>query len=199
VTFKAYDILSSLILGFLLLCVLMVVADYKYDKDLIFVYTAVAFLVGYFMNAISSWMEPFYFWTWGGKPSDRLLSGHSIWKVKFYDSKRAKELLKKESHNERPLNDELFGIAMRNVHGTKDTRVADFNAMYAFSRILLTTILASTILLLIQNYKDWRYYAVALPVLLVCWLRSKQQGYYFAKEVLNEYLKSKTIDKSDKS
>ncbi|MBD0370284.1 MAG: hypothetical protein ICV60_05575 [Pyrinomonadaceae bacterium] len=186
--FKAYDILASLIPGFLFLLILFTAFGIKYDKDLIIAYTAIAFLFGYLMNAIGSWLEGFYFFTWGGKPSSNLLAGKDIWKVNFYDSARARTLLMSETENTEATNDELFSIAMRNVTGLKDSRIEDFNALYAFSRGLLTTALIGTITLLIQNYNNWRYYAFLLPILLVIWLRCKQNGYYYAREVLNEYL-----------
>src|ERR1700754_2942784 len=118
--FKAYDILSSLIPGFLLLLILLTALKIGYDKDLIIAYTAIAFLLGYLINTVSSWMEDVYFFTWGGKPSNNLLSGKGTWKVKFYHSEQARNLLKSETTNPEPTNDELFSIAMRNVTGLKD-------------------------------------------------------------------------------
>src|SRR5438093_4617316 len=156
--FKAYDILSSLIPGFFAVLVLLNALGIKYDKDLVIAYTAIAFLLGYVMNTLSSWMEDIYFFTWGGKPSTRLLEGKSIWKVRFYHAAKVKSLLKIDCPNANAHNDELFTIAMRVANGQKDTRVEDFNALYAFSRTLLTTVMVGAVILLVQNYKDWRYY-----------------------------------------
>ncbi|MBB5397188.1 hypothetical protein [Mucilaginibacter sp. AK015] len=189
--FKAYAILSSLVPGFLILLALQHVLNVRFDKDLVVAYTAVAFLFGYIMNTASSWLEGFYFWTWGGKPSSNLLKGKGIWKVKFYESEKAMELLSAESWNASPGPDELFSIAMRHANGEKDSRVEDFNALYAFSRVLLTTSLIGGIPLIVQSYHDWRYYLVVLPVIIILWLRCKQRGYYYSKEVLNSYLKKK--------
>lgn len=189
--FKAYDILSSLVPGFLAVLILLNAFDIKYDKDLVIAYTAVAFFMGYLMNTISSWMEDFYFLTWGGKPSNQLLDGKDIWKVKFYQSSKAKGLLLTEWGNTNATNDQLFSIAMRYANGQKDGRVDDFNAQYAFSRNLLTTILVGTVILLVDNYSDWKYYACLIPSLVIVWLRCKQRAYYYAREVLNVYLKAK--------
>lgn len=189
--FKAYDILSSLVPGFLILMVLLPTLGFSYEKDFLIVYTAIAFLLGYIINTISSWLEDVYFFTWGGKPSGKLLSGKNIWKVQFYDCVKAKRLLATETNTSTPTDDELFSIALRYANGTKDTRVDDFNAMYAFSRALLTTVLISTIILLIGNYRDWRYFAVLIPSLIIVWLRCKQRGYYYAREVLEVYIKIK--------
>lgn len=191
--FKSYDILSSLIPGFLLLLGLLNFLDIPYDKDFIIGYTAIAFLGGYLLNTIGSWLEDFYFFTWGGKPSSKLLEGKGIWKVKIYNAASLKQHLSQKTTNPTPTNDELFGIAMRTTNGANDNRIEDFNANYAFSRTLLTTVIICGILMLFSNYKDWHYYAVLLPSLFVLWLRCKQRGYYYSKEVLNVYSKLNNI------
>lgn len=189
--FKAYDILSSLVPGFLILLALLKVLNIPFDKDLAIAYTAVAFLLGYLMNTLSSWFEDFYFFTWGGKPSNNLIDGKDIWKVKFYHHVKTKTFLLADTSNANPSNDELFSIAMRTANATKDTRIEDLNASYAFSRSLLTTVIIGTSILLIQHYNDWRYFTILIPTTLIIWLHCKQRGYYYAKEVLSVYLKIK--------
>ncbi len=187
-SFKAYDILSSLIPGTLILLAVLNLLGLKYDKDLILAYTAFSFLLGYTVNTVGSWLEGIYFLTWGGKPSDKLLSGKSIWKVRFYCAEEVKNLLKLETTNSNPSNDELFSIAMRSKTGIKDSRIEDFNAMYAFARSLLTAVVAGSAILLFHDYSNWKYYVLLFPLLFVTWLRCKQRGYYYAREVLNDYL-----------
>lgn len=188
--FKTYDILSSLVPGFLLLMVILGFFNLSFDKDMIVPYTAIAFLLGFLVNTISSWLEDIYFLTWKGKPSDCLLNGKDIWKVKFYQSQKVKELLKTETTKSNPSNDELFSIAMRYAN-QKDSRVEDFNSTYAFSRSLLTSVLIGGIFLLIRNHNDWKFYLIIMPIIIIVWLRCKQRGYYYAREVLNVYLKLK--------
>ncbi len=188
--FKIYDILSSLVPGFLLLLATLEFFDIPFDKDMIVAYTAFAFLLGFLVNSISSWLEDIYFFTWGGKPSNRLLNGKDIWKVRFYHSQKAKDLLKSETTNPNPSDDELFSIAMRYAN-QKESRVEDFNSSYAFSRSLLTCVLIGGAFLLIRNYDEWKFYSVILPTIIIVWLRCKQRGYYFTREVLNVYLKTK--------
>jgi hypothetical protein len=100
-------------------------------------------------------------------------------------------LLHQDASNPTASNDELFSIAMRTANAQKDSRVDDFNGMYAFSRSLLTTVMFCSIGLLIEHYSEWKYYSILLPMLFVLWLRCKQRGYYYAREVLNTYLKIK--------
>lgn len=188
--FKIYDILSSLVPGFLLLLVILEFFNLSFDKDMTVPYTAIAFLLGFLVNTISSWLEDIYFFTWKGKPSDCLLNGKDIWKVKFYQSQKVKELLKTETTKLNPSNDELFSIAMRYAN-QKDSRVEDFNSSYAFSRSLLTCVLIGGIFLLIRNHNDWKFYLIIIPTIIMVWLRCKQRGYYYSREVLNVYLKIK--------
>ena len=171
--------------------VLLNFVNIEYNKDWLIPYTAFAFLLGFVINTASSWLEDIYYCTWGGKPSNRLLDGKYIWKVRFYEYQKVKSLLLNEVTTDNPSNDQLFSIAMRYANGKKDSRVDDFNANYAFARVLLTTSIVITISLIIINYNDWKYYVTLIPLLVIVWLRCKQRAYYYAREVLNEYLKSK--------
>lgn len=186
--FKTYDILSALVPGFIVLVALLNFANIRFDKDMVLVYTAFAFLLGYVINATASWLEDFYYITWGGKPSSMLLEGKNIWKVSFHYAETAKKLLQKECNDPHADNDKLFGLAMRYAN-VKDTRTDDFNAAYAFSRSILTTALFAFLLLIPRYYCDWHFYILSIPLIFICWLRAKQRGYYYAKEVLTIYLK----------
>lgn len=192
-TFKAYDIFSSLVPGFLLMIGLQNFFEIAYDKDYLVAYTALAFLFGYIANTLGSWLEGFFFWTWEGKPSSNLIAGKGIWKIKIYNSVALEHFLKGKTTTQNPSSDELFSIAMRYANGEKDTRIDDFNAMYAFARTMLTTVTIAGILILIKNWDDWNYYAIVIPTIIVLWLRCKQRGYYYAKEVLNVYSKMNNL------
>ncbi|MCG2714856.1 MAG: hypothetical protein L6422_00995 [Candidatus Marinimicrobia bacterium] len=157
---------------------------------------ALAFVIGYVVNAISSWSECILFWTWCGKPSDRMLTGNSIRKVKFYQQAMVKEMLTKESENDKPSNDELFSIAMR--HAISSTKVTDFNGLYAFSRSILISIIFASIILNIHFWINWSVMIISILLVVVLWIRSKQNGYYYVREVLNTYLSVKTSVNSGK-
>lgn len=187
--FKTYDILSSLVPGYLILLVFLLVLELPFEKEAIIPYTAIAFLLGYLVNTLGSWLEGFYFYTWGGKPSTQLLEGKDIWKVRFYQSKRAKELLINELGDTDASIDAMFFVAMR--YGNGQSRVDDFNSMYAFSRALLTTAVIGFGLLIIPNYHNLQLYLVGLPIIFILWLRCKQRGFYYSREILNAYLKAK--------
>lgn len=189
--FKLYDILSSLVPGFIILAASMYMLNIEYNKDYVLPYTALAFLIGYIINAICSWLEDIYYWTWGGKPSTRLLDGKDIWKVRFYESEKVRKYLLEELKDPKASNNQLFHEALRHTNGKSDSRVDDFNAYYAFSRSLLTTTMIAVIFIAFKQYDNWLFYAIAIPSLFVVWFRCKQRAYYYSREVLNEYLKSK--------
>lgn len=90
---------------------------------------------------------------------------------------------------ENPSEDRLFNKAMRAVNGDQNSRVPDFNAHYALSRTILTTVLISSILLIYSNPCCWQSY-LSIVVVLICWNKYRERAYYYAREVLNEYLKT---------
>ena len=193
--FSLYDILAQLIPGFVAYLSLLRMLGIAWDKDDAIPATALAFVAGYFVNALGSWLESFYFWTWGGKPSTRLLKGRPIRSVGFYHGEQARQLLQQESPRPEASEDELFSIAMRNVPYGKDSRVETFNAQYAFSRNILTAALIALLLLHRDYLNDPRWLILILPAVLMAWHRCKERGYYLAKEVLQVYLKGRTPHK----
>lgn len=202
--FKYYDIMSNLVVGYVVLVIAMYSLQIEYNKDYTIAYLAFAFLCGYVINSVGSLLEPIYYFTIGGKPSSRLLNegkekhcllyhffipkNTGIKKVRFYETKNIRKILIRGLENENPSEDRLFSKAMREVNGDQKTRVPDFNAYYALSRTVLTTALVSTVFLLASYSFGWQSY-LSIVILLICWNRYKERAYYYAREVLNEYLK----------
>ena len=183
---KYYDVLSSLVVGYVLLVIGMYAFEIEYNNDYIVAYLAMAFLYGYIINAIGSLLEPVYYFTIGGKPSNRLLSDdnekHNLFyrlfipnntgikKVRFYETKSVREILKRGMDCENPSEDRLFSKAMRAVNGDQNSRVPDFNAHYALSRTILTTVLISSILLIYSNPCCWQsYLSIARQATMTVW------------------------------
>ncbi|MBO6516068.1 MAG: hypothetical protein JJ975_05920 [Bacteroidia bacterium] len=189
--FKFYDILTHLVPGFVFFILLLDHFDKSFSNDMIVPATAISFILGYFANTLSSWLEGVYYWTWGGKPSTKLLKGKDVWKVRFYEHEYVNALLRAESNSEDSSHDALFQIAMRNAALAGNTRVSDFNASYGFSRIILTTLIVSSIVLFISYPKELSVYIIAVPMMFVAWLRCKQRAYYYAREVLFTFIQSK--------
>jgi hypothetical protein len=202
--FKYYDVLSSLVVGYVVLIIGMYSFQIEYNSDYTVAYLAIAFLCGYIINSIGSLLEPIYYFTIGGKPSNRLLDdgkkkhcwfynlfvpkNTGIKKASFYETATARKLLLEGFEDEDPKEDRLFSKAMRTVNGDQDTRVPDFLAHYALSRTILTTVLISSLLIIYANPNNWQSY-LSIVLVLICWNRYRERAYYYAREVLNEYLK----------
>lgn len=99
--FKYYDIMSSLVSGVIISVSLNLVFDLGYTYDAVPL-IAVAYVIGYFINGLSSLLEKTYYKTMGGMPSDILLTqieGQNYTgfkRVKFYEASEAIEMLKTE-------------------------------------------------------------------------------------------------------
>jgi hypothetical protein len=150
---------------------------------------ALSFIVGYLNNTISSWLESFYRFLWGGNPINSFFDKNGIFKVPFYKGNEVKKILKGKTGKENPNHLELFSDAMRIANENKTERLEDFNASYAFSRALLTAFLISGIIFIYDNYQClWAYLGV-ITLLVVSLIRCKQRNGYYIREVLNIVLK----------
>jgi len=192
-----YDILSHLIPGFLVYVSIFYSLNIDIDRLSTIPATVLAYVIGYIVNTISSWSESILHWSWGGKPSDRLLEGKSIWKVVMFEGKKVKKMLLVDSGNRHANNDELFEIAKRNVNLDTGTRLSDFNAAYSFSRSILISIILGLIFIVASRPNIYSA-IVGLIILFIIWLRTKQKSYYFVREVFLEYLKLKSKNQSSR-
>ncbi len=187
--FKYYDILSFLVPGFIIYQLISLTVQGLPNVEII-PSLAIAFVIGYFVNAVSSWLEDILFLTFGGKPSVNLLKGNNIKKVIFHEQKNVISLLKKEVEQDDDEN-RMFSVAMRYANQSENERVENFNAIYAFSRVLLLTLLIVFIILTLKFYDNYLLYVIMIPLILMSWQRCKERSYYYAREVLDTYLKLK--------
>ena len=203
-SFKYYDTLSTLISG----CVLVLILSFVLGKDSSninpILLLALAYSMGYVLNAVSGLLEPFYFWTMGGRPSDKLLTPPSkccicqktkdytgYGRIRFYQYEKVANMLRSELEDPVANPKKMFGKAMSYSNSNSDTRVPDFNAQYAFSRVMLTLSLVVGIILAFDYYCYWWYWLILGTTIILLWNRCKERGYYYAKEVLIKYMKNK--------
>lgn len=195
-SFKYYDLLSNLTVGIVVFYAIwkLVFPDFEISEWIVI---PAGYVLGYFLNAISSLIEPFLFCTICGKPSDKLLTPvpgqkwTGIKKVKFFFAEEAVKALKKDTGDAEATTDKMFGYAMRIANPNKDSRVPDFNGHYALTRVILTTVLMAIVLVEVRFYSIWYSWPISIGILLLAWNRYRVWGYYYAREVLNEYLKLK--------
>lgn len=190
---KYYDLLSTTIIGVTIVSSINYLFLENIEIDSV-VYLALGYLAGYFINAIGSLLECFYYKTINGMPSDKLLTlvDGQNWtgckRVKFYEAEKVIAMLKKELNDQNASERKMFECAMRKVNGCEDCRVPAFNAQYAWSRTMLTAVLIVDILCFFRFYNEWLFWIIAMILLIISWNRFKERGYYYAREVLNEYL-----------
>lgn len=187
--FSLYNVLSSLLHGFVLLYVILCVFEIGINDKAILFYTAIAYLLGFFINTLSSWVEPLYFLCWGGKPSNKLLDNSGRFtNIRLYQADIIKDRLIKDAGNktQKPNNDCLFSIAKRKAGETN--RISDLNGMYAFSRGLLTMSFILSALLISKFYSCWWSYAACIIAIIILNIRSRQFAYYYSREVYTTYL-----------
>lgn len=190
---KYYDLLSNTIIGVVLIAVAKIIWFNGQSLD-VEAYIAGGYLLGYFINAISSLMEPVLYWLIGGMPSDRLLTPEKgqdwtgIRKVKFYETRSAIEKLRSELGEDNASTGKMFACAMRHSVSNPDSRVPDFNAQYAYSRAIFTCALVLFLFVSTQLYDVWCFWIIGLAILWLVWNRFREKGFYFAREVLNDYL-----------
>jgi hypothetical protein len=183
---RFYDIVSQLIPGLMVYFSFMYLWDVPQQWQKFLPAFAFAMAIGFFVNALSSWLEPIFYWTWGGKPSNQLLNGKDIAKVKFHEKEKVTQLL--QNNYPEANKDALFQIAYRLVSSTHNEKIQVFNENFSYARSLLTTGLILAILFLLQYYCIWWVWLIALVVILMLWQRAKERGFYFAREVLSTYL-----------
>lgn len=146
---------------------------------------AIAFIIGYFNNTLSSWLETFYHFLTGGNPVAKFFNGKGIWKVSYYNGSKIVSLLKSNIEEKNPTEKMLFIEAMRIANSKADQRVIDFNASYAFSRAILTNMLFVGIILIYSNYDNIWYYVTSILLFVIALLRFRQRDGFYIREVLN--------------
>lgn len=193
--FKYYDLLANLIVGVVAFYALWHFCFPEWQISEWMVLPA-GYIIGFFLDALSSLLEPFFYWTVGGKPSKNLLTTKEgqAWtglkRVKFYYTSEVRDKLNGENQKVGDDTDKQFSYAMRLVSANNDTRVPDFKSHYTLSRVILTTVIIAIILVEIRYYDVWYSWVISLGILFLAWNRYKERGYYYAREVLNEYLKT---------
>ena len=113
-------------------------------------------------------------------------------RIRFYEYERVVDLLKEELNDSNADERKMFSRSMAYSNANEKTRVPDFNAQYAFSRVMLTLVLVSVGLIMSKFYAIWWVWIISVLAIFLAGYRCKERGYYYAREVLIEYLKAKS-------
>lgn len=201
--FKYYDTLSALISGAVLLFVISMANEWDISQINVIVLLAIAYVIGYMLNAVSALLESTYFCFMGGRPSVKLLRAPKpkcfgkvrnytgFGRIRFYEYDKAVRYLKQELNDEKADERKMFEKAMSYSNSNEKTRVPDFNAQYAFSRVMLTLVIVSIAFIIPKYYDVWWAWIIAVAAIMLVGRRCKERGYYYSREVLIEYLNIK--------
>jgi hypothetical protein len=201
--FDIYDVLGVLVPGVLIVCtvplafpdIAKAIADAALPDGFAFVgLTAASVFAGYFVQALASLIEPILINTWGGRASERALSdGLGDRYFAASDGARIRAKLVPLATPD-AANQSLFYIAMQQAENSGSSRVARFNALYAYHRALIVLTLSALALFIfsfwggLASRLTWRQdisILVVLGLLLTLfWYRAKQRGFYYVREVL---------------
>lgn len=194
--FRLYDILTMLIQGILVTgtALLLFSPDYLEGANGLYL-TATAFFIGYIINALGSWLEEFYRWLVGGKPSTIIFhpkkgkkySGTG--RVRFYQVDIVSQFLCKDCNVEVVKGNEeiLFSQAKHIADKSENKRIQEFNATYAMSRSFLTAAIILMFLIIVR-FPCCLYSYLSILIVVVCLFRFRDCNYYYVREVLTTYL-----------
>jgi hypothetical protein len=199
--FEIYDIVGVIVPGVLLACVLPLffpgiiplVAVLRFPEAFsVIALTALAVLIGHVVQAIASVFEKSMYWSWGGRPSDRVFtSGLGDRYLPLDGATRIRNKLLKTCPGASDRS--LFLYAMQRAE-CGGGRTARFNALFAYHRAILV-LTAVVIALYVASFAgglastlDWKRNTIILVslalFLLLAWYRAKQRGFYYVREVL---------------
>lgn len=203
-----YDTLSQLMLGYVwvwALVALSIIDESLLSSDKGLMTIPIAFILGYFINAISSWGEWILFWTWRGKPSRRLIAGEAPPKFQIPTILNIQSSLKDELKLSGAFKDltnteldQAFNYT--NSFANQGTnRIGEFNAAYAFSRGLVFAFLGAWLTFFSFSFclditpswiSNYSYHLLWVGI-LIAWYRTKERGYYLSRELIYNYAKVK--------
>lgn len=157
-------------------------------------FICIAYFIGQVITSLSSIIQPFLYWTWGGRPSKLAFDGKMPDKYLSYDMvKLARAILQKSSSNnlsDAAIFNKAMGIA-RKAEGSLSER---HNRMYAYNRVTLCNLaLILGMFVLSCFYGRSKSFSCVqsagivigfILLLLLHWYRAKQRAFYFVGEVL---------------
>jgi len=183
--FKYYDLLSHLIPGFLVFVTVSYLFKDRIPEVSVTMSLVIAYIIGFFNNTFSSWLEGFYRFLWGGDPINHFFDKKGIWKVKYYNGSKIKELLIEKFKLTVTSNSALFLEVKRIANENTTERLEDFNAKYAFARSLLTSIIISGIFVTCFYYSNITVDVTVLFLIVVALIRCYQRSGYYIREALD--------------
>lgn len=201
--FDLYDITTSLLHGVLLLAALIflfpqlnetVNLSQLSESFSVIIFISIAYVTGQIITTVSSLFQFLLFWTFGGKPSDKVFSGK--FPVEYLPRdivSSAKEKLQK-SLGVTASDSALFLKAASIAKKAEGSLSELHNRMYAFNRSAVMTDLAILCLFIISwfygrfvPYSCCQKFWIVIGFIIVIflhWNRARQRALYYVREVI---------------
>lgn len=198
---ELYNILGILVPGILLiawlpLCFLglLAVTVPKFpDAFSASVLIALAFFAGYIIQALGSLMEPFLCWLWRGKHSSRVFQEMRNPCFAPVSALRIREKIAARPGMGSCDDGALYQVASSLAESAPASRVARFNALYAFHRALLVLVLLVAVTLPISGthglLRGWSTKEISVALFLTACLialifnRTRVRSVYYVREI----------------
>lgn len=191
--FATYDILSKALPGAVVYLALLLGGLIGKPKDLSDVLIlVVVYLLGYFVDAAASFSEPILYRMMGGVPSERILADNYKGKTRVAQRAALCDYIKKRHPDLVPGSRDFFNVIASVASTKSSTRLIEFQGAYVFSRNILVALVIAFFFNL-AFFWEW-YMSLLFAVLIVlCYYRAKQRGYYWAREAANFYIECQQI------
>ena len=186
--FATYDILSKALPGAVVYLALLLSGLIGKPKDVSDVLMlVVVYLLGYFIDAIASLTEPVLFKLMKGSPGERILADN--YKGKIFVAQRVVlyEHLREHYPDLKPGTRAFFGVVASVASTKASTRLVEFQGAYVFARNIMVALIIA--FLFNTAFFGEKYMSLLFAGLIVlCYYRAKQRGYYWAREAANVYI-----------
>jgi hypothetical protein len=191
--FATYDILSKALPGAVVYLVLLLVGVISKPTDVGDVLTlVVVYLLGYFVDALASLTEPLLFRLMKGSPSERILADDYTGKIFIAQRTALLAYLREQFPQLEPSSRELFALISSVAQTKANQRLIEFQGAYVFARNILTALFIAEGLVCVFPQR-WYYPLLIIGLMLLCYNRAKQRGYYWAREAINVYIDCRAI------
>lgn len=187
---------------------------------------AIAYTAGHLLQSVASFLEPVYYFMWGGQPSVVILEKDTPhltggrreqYLREFQEAFGVQGPIPSDRKKKNTFYQGIFQRCMGVCNKNKLGRVERFVTIYGFHRVMLTTFFLSWLVLMIQVGRSLLGMVALLPeqvnslLFLVPLLtgatvvevfRSRARGYHYAREVVSmtaEFLRTEKNKDSKKS
>lgn len=186
-----YDVLSKLLPGGIIFAIITLGQLVpKSDRLTDTLSLVIMYLLGYFVDAAASGVEPVLFTLMGGRPSNVLMQDqyqgrHSLSRLTLLVEHM--QQMYPEQFKDRTR---WFELLARTVNQKAPPRVTTFQEAYAFARNL-SVCLCLSLPLVHLSFQSWYVTGAMACLSVMAFRRTKERAYYYVRELINCYMQEK--------